>query len=136
MHITSSANNLYLENVWLWTADHDVDDQQLRQITVYAGRGMLVESQAGNILLMGTSVEHHVRYQYQFRNTKNIYAGQIQTETPYYQPNPSARSPFPLVSSDPNFDLSCPKATAASNCAEAWGLVVKNSKNVLVYGAG
>ncbi|KAI0411251.1 glycoside hydrolase family 55 protein [Xylaria grammica] len=137
MHITTSANNVYLENVWLWNADHDVDDAQLRQITVYSGRGLLVESKVGNIWLVGTSVEHHVRYQYQFRNTQNIYAGQIQTETPYYQPNPSARSPYPLISaSDPNFDVSCPKATAAPNCAEAWGLAVQASKNVLVYGAG
>ncbi|KAF2972638.1 hypothetical protein GQX73_g912 [Xylaria multiplex] len=137
MHITTSASNLYLENVWLWTADHDVDDPQLRQITVYTGRGLLVESKVGNIWLVGTSVEHHVRYQYRFLNTQNIYAGQIQTETPYYQPNPSARSPFPLITStDPNFDVSCPRATAASNCAEAWGLAVQASKNVLIYGAG
>lgn len=137
MHVTSSANNLYLENVWLWTADHDVDDATLRQITVYSGRGLLIESTVGNIWLVGTSVEHHARYQYLFRNTQNIYAGQIQTETPYYQPNPSARSPFPLnATSDPNFDVSCPKATAAPNCAEAWGLAVQASKNVLIYGAG
>ncbi|KAI8955338.1 glycoside hydrolase family 55 protein [Xylaria longipes] len=137
MHVTTSASNLYLENVWLWTADHDVDDPKLSQITVYAGRGLLVESKIGNVWLVGTSVEHHVRYQYQFRNTQNIYAGQIQTETPYYQPNPSARSPFPLNStSDPSFDVSCPSGTAAPNCAEAWGLVLNASKNVLVYGAG
>lgn len=137
MHVTRTASNLYMENVWIWTADHDVDDANLRQITVYTGRGLLVESKLGNIWLVGTSVEHHVRYQYQFRNTQNIYAGQIQTETPYYQPNPSARSPFPLnATSDPNFDISCPKATAADNCAEAWGLSVKASKNVLIYGAG
>ncbi|KAI0407244.1 glycoside hydrolase family 55 protein [Xylaria palmicola] len=137
MHVTTSATNLYMENVWLWTADHDVDDPQLRQITVYTGRGLLVESNLGNIWLVGTSVEHHVRYQYQFRNTQKIFAGQIQTETAYYQPNPSARSPFPLNgTSDPNFDVSCPKDTAAPNCAEGWGLVVKASKNVLVYGAG
>ncbi|KAI0444240.1 glycoside hydrolase family 55 protein [Xylaria telfairii] len=136
MHITTSASYLYMENVWLWTADHDVDDPQLRQITVYTGRGLLVESKVGNIWLVGTSVEHHVRYQYLFRNTQNIYAGQIQTETPYYQPNPSARSPFPLTTNDPSFDVSCPKDTAAPNCAEAWGLVVTASKNVLVYGAG
>ncbi|KAI3321311.1 glycoside hydrolase family 55 protein [Xylariaceae sp. AK1471] len=137
MHVTSSASNLYMENVWLWTADHDIDDATLSQITVYAGRGLLVESKVGNIWLVGTSVEHHARYQYQFLNTQNIYAGQIQTETPYYQPNPSGRSPFPLnATSDPNFDVSCPKATAADNCAEAWGLSVKASKNVLIYGAG
>jgi len=26
MHVTRSATALYLENVWLWTADHDLDD--------------------------------------------------------------------------------------------------------------
>jgi len=26
MHVTRSATGLYLENVWLWTADHDLDD--------------------------------------------------------------------------------------------------------------
>ncbi|TGJ85030.1 hypothetical protein E0Z10_g3729 [Xylaria hypoxylon] len=137
MHITTSASNLYLENVWLWSADHDVDEAKLRQITVYSGRGLLVESKVGNIWLVGTSVEHFARYQYRFLNTQNIFAGQIQTETPYYQPNPSARSPYPLISStDPSFDVSCPTATAAPNCAEAWGLAVQASKNVLVYGAG
>ncbi len=31
---------------------------------------------------VGTAVEHHVLYQYQFANTQNIYMGVIQTETP------------------------------------------------------
>ena len=26
MHITKPAAGIYLENVWLWTADHDLDD--------------------------------------------------------------------------------------------------------------
>ena len=30
---------------------HDVDDQGLRQIDVYVGRGLLIESTAGNIWL-------------------------------------------------------------------------------------
>jgi glucan 1,3-beta-glucosidase len=137
MHVTTSASGLYMENVWLWAADHDLDDATLRQISVYAGRGLLVESTAGNLWLVGTSVEHFARYQYQFLNTQNIYAGQIQTETPYYQPNPTGRSPYPLIAAtDPSFDLSCPAGKSADNCAEAWGLVVKASNNVLIYGAG
>lgn len=32
---------------------------------------------------VGTSVEHHTLYQYQLANTKNVYMGFIQTETPY-----------------------------------------------------
>lgn len=31
---------------------------------------------------IGTAVEHHVLYQYQLANTKNIFMGFIQTETP------------------------------------------------------
>lgn len=45
MHITSSASGVYLENVWLWTADHDLDSANNTQISVYSGRGLLVEGQ-------------------------------------------------------------------------------------------
>lgn len=51
MHITKSAGGLYMENVWLWTADHDVDDQGLKQVSVYNGRGLLIESAVGGIWL-------------------------------------------------------------------------------------
>jgi glucan 1,3-beta-glucosidase len=51
MHITKSASSLYLENVWLWTADHDMDDPGLAQITIYAGRGLFIESSKGAIWL-------------------------------------------------------------------------------------
>lgn len=137
MHIARSAAALYLENVWLWTADHDVDDPNLTQITVYSGRGLYVSSTAGNIWLVGTAVEHHALYQYQLALTQNIFMGQIQTETPYYQPNPSAQSPFPVNPSlqDPNFGTSCPAGSPA-NCALAWGLRVVASTNIFVYGAG
>lgn len=43
MHITKSASNVYLENVWLWTADHDLDNGGDTRISVYTGRGLLVE---------------------------------------------------------------------------------------------
>jgi len=85
MHVTPSATGLYMENVWLWTADHDVEDANLTQITIYTGRGLYVESDDGVLWLYGTSVEHHSKYQYQFANTQAIVMGQIQTETPYYQ---------------------------------------------------
>jgi glucan 1,3-beta-glucosidase len=41
--VRSSAKNVYLENVWLWTADHDMDSAANTQISVYTGRGLLVE---------------------------------------------------------------------------------------------
>lgn len=135
-----------MENVWLWTADRklptncelpllvpnsivdDVDDPELSQITIYAGRGLLVESTNGPIWMYGTAVEHHTLYQYQLVGASNIFMGQIQTETAYYQPNPPVPMPFTTVESweDPIFQ---------SDQLSGWGLRVVNSTNILVYGA-
>ncbi|KAF2086268.1 glycoside hydrolase family 55 protein [Saccharata proteae CBS 121410] len=135
MHITKSASGLYMENNWLWVADHDIESPSLTQITLYAGRGLLIESAAGNNWLVGTAVEHHTLYQYQLANTKNIFMGQIQTETPYYQPNPSAAIPFPAnkTLNDPVFS---PENPLNGPLQDSWGLRIVNSTNVLVYGAG
>lgn len=43
MHITRAATNVYLENCWFWTADHDLDDASNTQISIYTGRGLLIE---------------------------------------------------------------------------------------------
>lgn len=51
MHVTPAASGLYMENVWLWSADHDIDDPTDTQVTIYSGRGLLVESTTGNIWL-------------------------------------------------------------------------------------
>jgi glucan 1,3-beta-glucosidase len=56
MHITQQAT-AYVENVWLWTADHELDMPPHNEVNIYNGRGMLVESQ-GPVWLYGTSVEH------------------------------------------------------------------------------
>ncbi|KAJ5391193.1 hypothetical protein N7509_006683 [Penicillium cosmopolitanum] len=131
MHITSSASGVYLDNVWLWTADHDLDSADNTQISVYSGRGLLVEGQ--NIWLYGTAVEHHSLYQYQFSGAKSVVAGFIQTETPYYQPNPdAANSPYPTNSAlkDPDYS-SC----LSGNC-DSLGLRVLDSSNINIYGAG
>ncbi|KAJ9151295.1 Glucan 1,3-beta-glucosidase [Pleurostoma richardsiae] len=135
MHVTKSASNLYMENCWLWTADHDIDDASNTQITVYSGRGLLIESTAGNIWLVGTAVEHHVLYQYTLTGTTNIFASQLQTETPYYQPNPNALSPFTpnTANSDPDFST-C--TDVSGNCAMAWGLRILDSSAIFIYGAG
>lgn len=51
MHVTASASNLYMENTWLWTADHDIDSSDNTQITIYSGRGLYIESTAGSFWL-------------------------------------------------------------------------------------
>jgi hypothetical protein len=129
MHITKSAAGLYMENCWLWVADHDIEvGANNEQITVYAGRGLLVESQ-GPLWLVGTSVEHHQFYEYQFVGARDVFMGQIQTETAYYQPNPDVSLPFKADAKyhDPVF-----KGKGESG----WGLRVVDSKAVLAYGAG
>ncbi|KAK6210577.1 hypothetical protein LQW54_006060 [Pestalotiopsis sp. IQ-011] len=136
MHVTSRAAGLYMENTWLWVADHDIEDPSNAQITVYAGRGLLIESTAGPVWLVGTAVEHHVLYNYQFVGASNIFGSEFQTETPYYQPTPNALVPFPVNTAlhDPDFSTSC--TNVAGNCAESWGLRVVDTSNLLVYGAG
>ncbi|KAF9893487.1 hypothetical protein FE257_010799 [Aspergillus nanangensis] len=44
LHLTPKSS-AYLENIWLWTADHDLDMITQDQISVYSARGVLVESQ-------------------------------------------------------------------------------------------
>ncbi len=145
MHITPSARNLYMENNWIWVADHDIDDWNSTQISVFVGRGLLVEG--SRIWLVGSSVEHHTLYQYQLLNASDVWMGQIQTESPYYQPNPPAPNPVTQLNmalGDPDFAADCrPDAPnrplslqGDPPCAMAWGLRILGSKNVVVFGAG
>ena len=98
MRITRSGNGAYLENVWFWTADHDIDNPSNTQISVYTGRGLLVEGRntllsvlpcvgpaTDRVLIFtryATAVEHYSLYQYQFSGARNLVAGFVQTETP------------------------------------------------------
>lgn len=68
-------------------------------------------------------------YQYQFNKASDIFAGFIQTETPYYQPTPDAMS-SPYVRQAAYND---PVYVAGQR---AWGLRAVDSTNVLVYGGG
>ncbi|KAJ4289757.1 hypothetical protein N0V90_011087 [Kalmusia sp. IMI 367209] len=147
LHITQWASGVYFENNWLWVADHDLDDSlnNNTQITIYAGRGLLDQSVQGRVWLYGTAVEHHVKYEYQFVDTRDVFMGQIQTETAYYQPNPNALIPFtdnptlfdPVFSSAPSSNSSSNSTHPISpNNSEGWGLRILRSNNLLVYGAG
>ncbi|CAO3667062.1 unnamed protein product [Umbelopsis vinacea] len=133
LHVTSTAS-AYLENVWAWTADHDLDGSG-NQLSIYSGRGILIESTNGPVWLYGTASEHNAFYQYQISGASNVYMGMIQTETPYYQPAPVAPTPYTAISSiaDPTFS-NC--AAGSLTCPMAWGLRVLNSKNIYIYGAG
>ncbi|CRK47534.1 hypothetical protein BN1723_007591 [Verticillium longisporum] len=143
MHITRPAAGLLMENCWVWVADHDLEDPSYRQITIFAGRGVLVESDEGRLWFHASSSEHHVLYQYLFHRTRDVYMGQIQTETPYFQPNPPATVPFPPVRAyhDPDFAKECaagahPDADPRVPCAMAWALKIEASRDIKIYGAG
>ena len=136
MHITKSASGLYMQNNWLWNADHDLDLQAVfSNITVYSGRGVYIESKEGRIWLVASAVEHHSLYQYQLANTHNIFMGQIQTETAYYQPHPDIKVPFMADKSlnDPTDADICQEN--GTNC-DGLGLRILDSQNINIYGAG
>ncbi|KAJ6550737.1 hypothetical protein B0H10DRAFT_1850266, partial [Mycena sp. CBHHK59/15] len=67
-------------------------------------------------------------YQYSIVGSNNVYAGMIQTETPYYQPVPAVPAPF-----QSNSDWDDPYW---SHSGSAWALNIATSNSVFIYGAG
>ncbi|KAE8147152.1 pectate lyase superfamily protein-domain-containing protein [Aspergillus avenaceus] len=104
LHLTKSSS-AYLENFWGWTADHNLDGGPTTIIST--GRGVLVEATQGT-WLTGTGSEHHWLYSYNFRNAQNVYAGLLQSESPYMQGTGAIRlAPAPWTArseyGDPDF---------------------------------
>ncbi|KAE9391952.1 exo-beta-1,3-glucanase [Gymnopus androsaceus JB14] len=120
LHITEFAT-AYLESTWVWVADHVLDQDGSSQLEIYAGRGVLSESQ-GPVWMIGTAAEHHAIYQYRLSGAKDHYLGLIQSD-------PAAPYPFTLDAkyADPTF----PK-----DLTSAWAFSVENSKDIVVFGAG
>ncbi|KAH7354209.1 pectate lyase superfamily protein-domain-containing protein [Plectosphaerella cucumerina] len=133
LHLTETSS-AYLENVWMWTADHDFDTPDQAQIDVFAARGLLIESK-GPTWLWGTSVEHCVLYQYQLSGAKNVLMGLIQTESPYFQSVPEAPAPFKAGAfpNDPSFQ-NC--ASGSKSCAVSWAVRLIDSSAIHVLSAG
>lgn len=125
LHLTSGSS-AYLEGMWVWLADHDLDSGGSQQISLWSNGGIMSESQ-GPVWLIGTASEHHINYQYFLKNAANHYIGLAQTETPYFQPNPNPPAPFITNS---NFDPS------QLGQGDAWAMTVQNSHGILVFGAG
>ncbi|KAJ4131696.1 hypothetical protein NW768_005892 [Fusarium equiseti] len=136
-HVTAYAGGLFTENCWFWVADHDLENQKYERVSLFAGRGVLVEAQRGRIWLSATGSEHHVLYQYQFVNTKDVYIGHVQTEQAYFQPLPPAQYPFPAVSAlhDPDFKKDC-QGNNDPRCNMGWAMRIIDSSNIATYGAG
>jgi hypothetical protein len=140
-HLTSQASG-YFENMWLWVADHNIDDNNLSspsnpmiQNSVYVARGFLIESTTAT-WLYGTASEHSVYYQYNFNGARNIYAGMLQTESPYYQPMPKPPAPFSNVIGQFAGDPSYRCGNDFDGCDASWAVIVRKSSNLHFAGAG
>jgi hypothetical protein len=146
MHLTPKASG-YFYNMWLWVADHTVDDpvapsatHTLPSVSVYGARGFLIESQHAT-WLYGTAAEHSTYYQYNFHNAQKIFTTVIQTETAYYQPSPKPPQPFPSavgkLPGDPVYSgCSASKPDKFSGCDASWAVIMEGSANIHVAGAG
>lgn len=141
LHIIPKAS-AYLDTVWLWVADHDIDDPDrhddsnaMAQSSIYVARGMLVESKDPT-WLYGTSSEHATLYQYQFYRSKNVVAGMIQSESPYYQPTPKPPAPFEdSLGKFPGDPPRCDNEISIG-CDASWALRVLDLSDISIYGAG
>ncbi|OTA63183.1 glycoside hydrolase family 55 protein [Hypoxylon sp. EC38] len=142
-HLTSSGSG-YFENMWLWGSDHMIDDPDLNdanntmvQNSIYIARGFLIESTKA-AWLYATASEHAVFYQYNFHKASNIFAGMLQTESPYFQPTPPPPAPFEAVvdlfPGDP--DYTCAANDDFNGCDESWGVIIRESNNIFIAGAG
>jgi hypothetical protein len=143
MHLKPGASG-YFENMWLWVADHMIDDPDLEdanntmvQNSVYAARGFLIESTAP-VWLYATASEHAVYYQYNFHNASTIFTSMIQTESPYYQPTPPPPAPFAgavgKFPGDP--DYTCAPGDGFNGCDESWGVIMRGCEDILITSAG
>ncbi|KAK1758023.1 pectin lyase fold/virulence factor [Echria macrotheca] len=130
LHLTNTSS-AYLENVWAWTADHDLDDPPSlseAQLDIYVARGILIESTRPT-WLWATASEHNVLYQYQLNRAENVFMGLIQTVAPNPFSKSVAKRTFP---SDPAFDT----CKDNNSCRAAWALHISGSKDIHVVGAG
>ncbi|KAK6496339.1 hypothetical protein TWF481_002364 [Arthrobotrys musiformis] len=141
LHLTKQSS-AYLENVWAWVADHDVDIPEQTQIDIYVARGVLIESTAPT-WLWGTASEHSTLYQYQLAGASNVFMGLIQTESPYYQPLPLAPLPWTIIdgtnsqfTEDPTFVECLTLETNITTCAVSWALRILDSSDIYAYGIG
>ncbi|KKK12676.1 putative exo-beta-1,3-glucanase [Aspergillus rambellii] len=133
LHLTNTSST-YIENMWGWTADHNLDGAS-QTTTISTGRGLLVEATKGT-WLVGTAMEHHSLYQYNFEYAENVFSAFQQSETPYWQgwgspdlaPTPWSDN---LIASDPSFS-NCDASDAG--CRMAFFERIRGSSNLFLYG--
>ncbi|KAH8803084.1 putative exo-beta-1,3-glucanase [Xylogone sp. PMI_703] len=136
LHLTPSSS-AYIEGMWGWTADHDLDGGNGQ--TISTGRGYLIEATQGT-WLVGTASEHNTLYEYNINNARNVYIGMQQCETPYWQGpgNGQTLTPAPwsttaVAPGDPVFS-NCGGSDA--QCRMSWYQIISGSSALHIYGSG
>ncbi|KAJ5931044.1 Pectin lyase fold/virulence factor [Penicillium verhagenii] len=132
MHLTESSS-AYIENFWGWTADHNLDSSSLLTI-VSTGRGILVEATKGT-WLTGTGSEHHWLYDYNFNKAANVFAGLLQSESPYMQGSGEyENAPAPWTAEprfgDPDFTWCGPND---QKCRTSLATNIEGGSNIALY---
>lgn len=134
MHLTSTSS-AYIENMWGWTADHDLDGANGQ--TISTGRGLLIEATKAT-WLHGMAFEHNTLYQFNYHGAQNVFCAFHQSETPDWQGSQSSSpAPAPWTPNsqygDPTFS-NCNGGNAT--CRMAWIDYISNSNNLFLYGPG
>lgn len=80
----------YLENCWVWTADHDINGGAPAGMNVDVTHGLMSESTQPT-WFVGVAVEHHSSANFNFTNAAKQTLLMAQTETPYWQDPPTAK---------------------------------------------
>ncbi|KAK0558776.1 mgpp2cl-1, protein phosphatase 2C-like protein 1 [Tilletia horrida] len=148
LHLTRHAS-AYLSGTWVWLADHDLDrrDEEATgaQISLYSGRGVLVENRRGGpVWMYGVGSEHHLLVNFNLYHARNVYMSIPQTETAYFQgtgwPCASETQPPSHTYHDPLFRTPSAPTLNGSFADPAYdrglGLRMRGCRDVVVYGAG
>ncbi|KAI5293479.1 hypothetical protein KEM52_005492, partial [Ascosphaera acerosa] len=134
LHLTASSS-AYVENTWVWVADHQVEDGG--GINIAAKNGVRVDATKGT-WLYGLGSEHWWLYSLGLINAKNVAIALLQAETNYDQGQwaPGNRqAPAPWTASaqdgDPTF-ATCKSAA----CRVGYAMYLTGGSDIFLYGEG
>jgi hypothetical protein len=131
MHL-SDTSSAYIDNVWVWVADH-ASDSSSGGTDISAKGGVLIEANKGT-WITGLGSEHFWLYNVAWNNASNVFMSFLQSESNYRQGDSGEGPPSPwdVTESDPSFSW-CP---GPGGCAMTAAQYFNGGSNIFAYGAG